>query len=97
MVTTEGRQKRERLEARVTPEIKDLMERAAKLRGCTLTDFIVDSVQAAAEETIRQHQILQLSARDTEAFFAAVANPPAFDEKLRDAARRHRTTVQVVR
>ncbi len=89
--------RKERLEARVAPETKNLLERAAALRGCTLTDFIVDSARAAAEEIIREHQILALSARDTEAFFAALENPPVLDEKMRDAARRHRATVQVVR
>lgn len=93
---TRAKKKKERLEARVAPETKSLLERAAELRGCTLTDFIVASAQAAAEETIREHQILALSARDTEALFAALENPPVLDEKMRDAARRHRATVQVV-
>lgn len=92
-----AKMRKERLEARVASETKHLLERAAELRGCTLTDFIVDSALAAAEETIRQHQILALSARDTEAFFAALENPPMLDEKMRDAVRRHRASVQVVR
>jgi len=67
-----------------------LFQRAADLTGRRLTDFIISSVQAAAEEAIRTHQVLELTAREMEAFLAAVRNPPAPNERLRAAARRHR-------
>ena len=40
--------KPERLEARVTSEPKELIERAAELEGRGLTDFLVASAVAAA-------------------------------------------------
>ncbi|MBI3977406.1 MAG: DUF1778 domain-containing protein [Chloroflexi bacterium] len=81
--------KRERLEARVTSEQKALFQRAADLSGRSLSDFVIRSVQAAAEEAIRTHQVLELTARETEAFVAALENPPAPNERLRAAARRY--------
>jgi uncharacterized protein (DUF1778 family) len=81
--------KRERLEARVTPEQKVLFAQAASLQGCSLTDFIVRSAQAAAEETLRSQQII-LSARDTALLVEALLNPPEPNEHLRAAFRRHR-------
>lgn len=47
--------RRERLEARISPEQKALLERAAALEGRSLTDFVVASAQAAAHETIRRY------------------------------------------
>ncbi|MBI4494712.1 MAG: DUF1778 domain-containing protein [Chloroflexi bacterium] len=82
--------KRERLEARISPEQKALFQRAADLAGRSLTDFVIGSVQAAAEATIRTHQVLELSARETEAFLAALQDPPPPNERLRAAAERHR-------
>lgn len=85
--------KRERLEARISAEQKALFQRAADLAGRSLTDFVVSSAQAAAEETIQRHQVLELTARETDAFFAAIEDPPAPNERLRAAADRYRTLV----
>ncbi len=79
--------KSERFEARLTPKQKELIQRAADLSGRSLTDFIVNSAQAAAEETIRNYQVLELTARETEAFFEAPANPPEPSKRLQDAVR----------
>ncbi|HEU4793029.1 MAG TPA: DUF1778 domain-containing protein, partial [Nitrolancea sp.] len=60
--------KRERLDVRISPEQKAQFQQAASLAGCTLTDFVIRSVQSAADETIRNHQVMTLSARDSAAF-----------------------------
>lgn len=86
-------QRRERLEARLTPQQKALLERAAALEGRTLTDFVVASAQAAALETIQRHGIITLTARDSLIFAEAIANPPAPNDRLRAAARRHRELI----
>ncbi len=82
--------KTERLEARITPEQKALFQRAADLSGRSLTDFIIGSLQAAAEETIRSHQIIRLTAEESAAFVDALLNPPPPNEPLQDAFKRHR-------
>lgn len=90
MVTTGT--KRERLEARVTADQKALIQRGAELRGRSVTDFVVESAQAAAEEALRAHQIV-LSARDGEAFVRAVLEPAEPNERLLRAVRRYREFV----
>ncbi|MDF0553260.1 DUF1778 domain-containing protein [Kamptonema sp. UHCC 0994] len=50
-----------RLEARISPEIKFLLQKAADLEGLTLTDFAIASLQKAAIATIQKHQTLKLS------------------------------------
>jgi len=83
--------KRERLEARLTPEQKALFQRAADLAGRSLTDFVIGSAQAAAEETIRTHQVLELTTRETALFLAALRDPPVPNERLLAAADRYRS------
>jgi uncharacterized protein (DUF1778 family) len=82
--------KRERLEARVSAEQKALLQRAADLMGRSLSDFIVGSAQRAAEEVIREHTIVMLTAQDSRAFVEALLNPPDASERLRAAAARYK-------
>ena len=79
----------ERLEARVTPEQKDLFREAADLEGVTLTDFIVSSVHRAAIRTLEARNILDLSRRDQKTFVNALLHPNAPNRRLRIAWSRH--------
>jgi uncharacterized protein (DUF1778 family) len=79
-----------RLEARISAEQKSLIERAAALQGRTLTDFVLTSVQDAARRAIEDHQQLELSVRDSEAFVDALLNPRPVNDRLRDTVRRYR-------
>ena len=85
--------KHSRLDVRMTPERRALIERAALLEGRSLTEFVVRSAGEKAEETIRRHEMMTLSERDSVAFIEAILNPPAPGERLRAAARRHREFV----
>jgi uncharacterized protein (DUF1778 family) len=82
--------KRERLEARVTSEQKALFQRAADLQGRSLTDFVVSALQDAAEDAIRSHHVLTLSAHDSRIFAEALMNPPEPNEYARKAAAEYR-------
>lgn len=81
--------KLERLEARIRPEDKRSLERAAELTGLNLTDFVVSAACEAARETIQRYEGMVLNdARDREAFVAAMLTPAAPNERLRAAAAR---------
>src|SRR5438034_2408484 len=90
-----GRVRGERLEARVTADQKSLIERAAALQGRTVTDFVLSSVQEAARRVIEEHQRLDLSVRDSEAFVEALLNPQPVNNRLRDTVRRYRRATGV--
>ncbi len=79
----------ERLEARITPDQKDLFKRAASLRGVTLTDFVVSSVHEAAVRTLEAIHVIEFGRRDQQAFVDALLNPEPPNEKLIKAARRY--------
>jgi uncharacterized protein (DUF1778 family) len=88
--TNRRSRKEERLEARLTPEQKNLIARAAALRGSSVTEFVVASAQQAASEAIKDFELLTLhdSARDV--FVRAILNPPAPNAAARSAARRYK-------
>lgn len=81
--------KQERLEARITPTQKRLIERAAELKGTTVTQFVVASAQQAATDTIQNFEVLRLRDEAREVFVNALLNPPAPNEAARAAARNY--------
>ena len=83
-----------RLEARVNPEVKALWQKAAELEGRTLTDFVIASVQEAAFKVIQRHQTLKLNHEDSEAFVAALLEPPQLSEALKTAALNYRQKIE---
>jgi uncharacterized protein (DUF1778 family) len=85
-----GRTRAARLEARVTAEQKRLIERAAALQGRTVTDFVLTNVQDAARRAIDEHDRIELSVRDSEAFVDALLNHKPVNDRLRDTVRRYR-------
>jgi uncharacterized protein (DUF1778 family) len=83
-------QRSERLEVRTTSDQKRLIERAAELRGTSVTDFVVSNIQAAAAETIREFESLSLRDEAREIFVHALLNPAEPNEALKAAVARHK-------
>jgi uncharacterized protein (DUF1778 family) len=77
-----------RLDARVTPEEKRIIETAASLRGISVTNLLRTSVNDAATRIIRESEVLTLAERSRKIFVEALLNPPAPNEKALAAARR---------
>jgi uncharacterized protein (DUF1778 family) len=78
----------DRFSFRIGSQVKQSIERAAALRGQTLTDFAVATLSREADEILRAHQVLVLSNADRDAFLDALENPPKPNTKaLRAAAR----------
>jgi uncharacterized protein (DUF1778 family) len=86
--------KQERLEARVTPEQKRLIERAAALRGTSVTEFVVASAQEAASNTVRDFEVLYLQDEAREVFVRALLHPPAPNAAARAAVKWYRRNVE---
>lgn len=61
-----------RMEQRTTPEVKDLIERAACLQGVNASEFLITHGALAARETIRQIETTVLKPEDHEAFLHAL-------------------------
>src|SRR5258708_12828078 len=68
--------KKERLETRLTPQQKKRIERAAKIKGTSLSDFVVLSAEDAALRVIREQETLILNERAKEGFIEPLLKPP---------------------
>ncbi|HEX4966655.1 MAG TPA: DUF1778 domain-containing protein [Thermoanaerobaculia bacterium] len=78
--------KKERLELRVAPSAKQLIQRAMAVSGLTAGDLAYEGARRVLDE----HERMVLVGADREAFLDAVQNPPEPTEKLVGALRRHR-------
>ena len=74
----------------MTRDQSRLIERAAQLRGTTVTEFVVVSAQQAARETIKDFEMWSLRGAAREAFVNAILNPPAPNETAWTAAQRYK-------
>jgi uncharacterized protein (DUF1778 family) len=62
--------------ARIPEDQKELIARAAAVRGMTLTDFVFQAARAEAIATIEREAIFRLSLAGLAQIEAALANPP---------------------
>ena len=85
---TEGRAAR--LEARITPRQKALLQRAASLSGRTLSEFVVASAQEAAAKVIQDHAAIRLTREEQMAFVRSLLKPPAPIARLRKAVAKYK-------
>jgi uncharacterized protein (DUF1778 family) len=80
----------ERTEARLLPEQKNRIERAARLRGLSLSDFMVQHADEAAIRTIQSHTSWTLQDRDRDFFVQALLNPPEPSSRMKAAVKRYK-------
>ncbi|TIO13039.1 MAG: DUF1778 domain-containing protein [Mesorhizobium sp.] len=88
--------RKERLEARISADQKDLFQRAAELQGRTLTDFVIASVHEAAVRTLEDMQAVKLTVKESRAFAEALLNPRDPGPRLRAGAQRYIATASAV-
>lgn len=81
--------KDERINLRLKHNAKLILERAASFEGQTISKFVLSSALARAEKTIQEHEAMSLNAKDSEAFFNALASPVQFNDKLLAALKEH--------
>jgi uncharacterized protein (DUF1778 family) len=86
----EKESKKERLETRLTPAQKEHIERAARIKGTSISDFVVLSADDAAIRTIREQEVLVLNERAREVFAQVLLHPPAPGRRLAAAAQRYK-------
>jgi len=80
----------ERTEARLLPEQKKRIERAARIKGLSFSDFIVQNADEAAIRTIQQYTTWTLENQDRDLFVQALIHPPEPGRRLKAAARRYK-------
>ena len=79
-----------RLDLRLAPDEKAIIDRAAALTGSNTTDFVRSTMLAASREAIRTHEAIELTAEGSRIFVEALIDPPEPNEHLRALARESR-------
>ena len=92
--TTRAAVRSKRLEIRATPEQKRLFERAAQIRGTTITDFAVNKLLEAATEIVQETESIRLREEDRKVFFNALIHPPAPSKHAKTAVARYKRRVR---
>jgi len=83
-----------KLEASISGELHNLLERAAALQGRSMIDFIVDAAREVAEKTLGQAEIIRLSPADQKFIAEAIISPAPISPALERALKRHSELVQ---
>src|SRR5438445_230877 len=79
-----------RAEARLQPDQKARIERAAHYKGLSFSDFLVQAADEAAVKTIEQNEMWILSAKASRQFIEACLNPPEPNARLKSAMAAYR-------
>ena len=79
----------ERVQMRIDPAAKRMLERAAALSNTTVSAFVVSHALQAADHLIRERQRFVVSDRDWNLFFDALVDPPEPNAALRAAFTAH--------
>lgn len=74
--------KRETLNIRIKPDVRDLIDRAAKSCGKNRTEFILSSARQAAEDTLLDQVIMAVGAQAYQHFQARLDMPPQPSDAL---------------
>jgi uncharacterized protein (DUF1778 family) len=75
--------RRETLNLRIKPELRGLIDRAAKLTGKNRTDFVLTAARHAAEDVLMDRTVFAVSAKAYAKFLARLDAPPQPNDRLR--------------
>ena len=82
--------KEDRLQIRVGPADKALLERAAAASHLNVSAFVVQAAASKAEEVLAERSSIRLSTRAAAAFTEALERPSEVNHRLARALRRRR-------
>ena len=79
-----------RIDLRVTQEQKELLEKAASLRGISLSAYTLLHLLPIAKQDIDTQERLILSDRDRDLFMSIMENPPELQGNFKTATKKYR-------
>src|SRR5271169_6186774 len=74
--------KREALNFRIKPQVRELIDRAAELAGKNRTDFVLDAARRAAEDTLLDRTVFTFSSKAYRQFLARLDAQPKPNKRL---------------
>lgn len=79
-----------RLDIRLQPDTKELIQQAAQLRNQSLTQFVISTLSEEASKIMATQERAALSDRDRDLFLKLLDSPPKPNKALRSAAATYR-------
>lgn len=74
--------RREALNLRIQPQVRELIDRAAELAGKNRTDFVLEAARRAAEDTLLDRTLFTVSPKAYRQFLALLDAPPQPNHRL---------------
>jgi uncharacterized protein (DUF1778 family) len=74
--------KREALNLRIKPQVRELIDQAAELAGKNRTDFVLDAARRAAEDTLLDRTVFTVRPKAYRQFLARLDAPPKPNKRL---------------
>ena len=90
-------QAQERIGLRTSPEIKQLIVRAALTAGMSVSAFLLGTARERAKQILAENEMITLTSRDWNAFTKALDNADKRRPKLSAAMKRSRDRIPVKR
>ncbi len=83
-----------RLDTRITPELQGELRLVAEMQGRSVSDYVTAALQSAVRRDIAEMTAIRLSRAASEAFAAALLDPPPPAEALRRAFAHRRRLIR---
>ena len=82
-------QRDERIDLRVTAELKNMLARAASLAGMSVSSFLVSAASDRAKEILAEYDAITLTPQDWNVFLAALDGDDPPGPRLKKAAQNY--------
>jgi len=78
-----------RIEARIKPDTLILVQRAAEMQDCSVSEFVVAAAEGAARKALEEANTIRLSVEDQRRFVELLLDPPEPSSALLRAKEAH--------
>ena len=85
-----------RLDARITPELHQQLQRIARLQGRSVSDYVTSALREAVQRDSTEVEAIRLSREASKRFAAALLDPPDLAPAMRRAFAHHRALVKTI-
>ncbi len=86
-------ERRKRITARVSENIRTTLEQAAELLGATVNQFVVQTAYQEAQRILERESVIRLSQKDARKILTLLDAPPKPNKALKDAVKAFRGSV----
>ena len=73
----------DKIDIRIAPDAKRLLQEAARERHTTISQFVLDTALSAAREVLAERNQISLNAEQWEKFVAALDAPPRLHPRMK--------------